>query len=216
MLQIPEKRLENAMIALIGLDMGEGVEEVSEAALNLLRRERRQREKEARGPLRGQATVVEVNAAEASTNNAPVGVPHASPRDAQATRNRGPIPARYPRTVRDAAVQTDDPMLSPAPTWEELRAGLERARVLDQMAHRMRAEAFEALECYAGMTAEPHSEAAYWRKLAAAKAQETEHLVAWRAERPSLVRLCNRCTRASASAVPRTSPGVLHASTPAT
>ena len=53
MLRIPEKALENAMIALIGLDMGEDVEEVAEAALSLLRRERPQREKEARGPLRG-------------------------------------------------------------------------------------------------------------------------------------------------------------------
>ena len=126
---------------------------------------------------------IEVNAAEASTTNAHVGVPHVLPQDAQVTRHRGPIPAEYPKTVRDAAVQTDDPVQLPAPTWEELRAGLERARALDQTAHRMRAEAFEALERYAGMTAEPHPEAAYWRKLATAKADETEHLVAWRAER---------------------------------
>ena len=33
------------------------------------------------------------------------------------------------------------------------------------------------------MTADAHPEAAYWRKLAVAKAEETEHLVAWRAER---------------------------------
>ena len=129
MLRIPEKTLENAMIALIGLDMGEGVEEITEAALSLLRRERRQREKEARGPLRGQATVVEVNAVEAATTNAAVGVPHVSPRDALATHHRGPIPAYYPRTVKDAAVQMEDPVLPPAPTWEELRAGLERARL---------------------------------------------------------------------------------------
>ena len=58
MLQILEKTLENAMIALIGLDMGEGVGKVAEAAVNLLRRERRQQEKQARGPLRGQATVL--------------------------------------------------------------------------------------------------------------------------------------------------------------
>ena len=81
--------------------------------------------------------------------------------------------------MKDATVQTDDPVLPPTPTWEELRAGLERARALDQTAHRMRAE---ALECYAGITAEPNPETAYWRKLAAAKAEETEHLVAWRAE----------------------------------
>ena len=77
MLRIPEKTLENAMIALIGLDMGEGVEQVAEAALTLLRRERRQREKDARGPPRGKATLVEANAAEAAKTNAPVGVPYA-------------------------------------------------------------------------------------------------------------------------------------------
>ena len=183
MLRIPEKALENAMIALIGLNRGEEVEEVAEAALTLLRRQRRQRERDARGPPRGTATVEEANAAEAAPANAPTGVPYGSPRDLLATRPRGPIPAGYARMVRDAAVQADDPAMPPAPTWPELRAGLEQARALDQMAHRMRTEAFEALERYTGMTAEPHPEAAYWRRLAAAKAEETEHLVSWRAER---------------------------------
>ena len=139
MLRIPEETLENTMTALIGLDMGEGVEEVAEAALSLLRC---QREKEARGPLRGQATVVEVDAAEAATANAPVGVPHVSLREALATYHRRPTPAGYPRTVKDAAVQTSDSVLPPTPTWEELHAGLERVRALDQTAHPMRAEAF--------------------------------------------------------------------------
>ena len=161
MLQIAEKTLENAMIALIGLDMGEGVEEVPEAVLTLLRRERRQREKNARGPLRGKATLVEANASEAVKTNAPVGVPHGLPRDLLATRPKGPIPAGYSPVVRDAAVQTDDPVPPPMPTWEELRAGLERARALDQTANRVRTETFEALERYAGMTAEPHLEVAY-------------------------------------------------------
>ena len=79
MLRIPEETFENVMVALIGLDMDGGVEEVAEAALTLLRRERRQREKEARGPLRGQATIVEATATEAAATNAPVGVPHSSP-----------------------------------------------------------------------------------------------------------------------------------------
>ena len=171
------------MIALIGLDRGEGAEEVAEAALALLRRERRQREKDARGPPRGKATLAEVNATEVVPNGAPVGVPHVSPRDLLATRPRGAIPAGYARMVTDAAVQTDDPVLPPEPTWEELRAGLERARALDQTANRVRAEAFEALDRYAGTTAQPHPEAAYWRKLATAKAEEAEHLVSWRAER---------------------------------
>ena len=85
--------------------------------------------------------------------------------------------------IRDAAVQTDDPVLSPAPTWEELRASLERARALDQTAHQVRTKAFEALEHNVEMTAEPHPEAAHWRKLAVAKAEETEHLISWKAER---------------------------------
>ena len=183
MLQIPQKTLENAMIALIGLDMGEGVDEVHEAVLTLLHWEHRQREKDARGPPGGKATLVEANAKEAAKTNAPVGVPHGSPRNLLATRPKGPIPAGYAPVVRDAAVQTDDPVLPPVPTWEELRAGLERARSLDQAANRVRTEAFETLERYAGMAAEPHPEAAYWRKPAVAKAEETEHLIAWRAER---------------------------------
>ena len=183
MLQIPERTLENAMIALICLDMGEGVEKVAEAALNLLRRGRRQREKEAQGPLRGQATVVEVNAAEASTNNAPVGVPRASPRDAQATRHRGSIPAGYSRTVKDAAVQTEAHHLPIETTWDELRDRLVNARALDLAATRARSEVFEALDRYVKTCAEPHPEATYWRRLAAAKRKEVDHLVAWRAER---------------------------------
>ena len=84
-----------------------------------------------------------------------------SSRDLLATRTKGPIPAGYSRMVRDAAVKTDDPVMPPAPTWPELRAGMERACALDQTANRIRTEAFEAIERYAGMTAEPHPEAAY-------------------------------------------------------
>ena len=126
---------------------------------------------------------MEVSVAEAVPTDSPVGVHHVSPRDLLATRPRGRIPAGYFQMVTNAAVQTDDPVLPPAPTWEELRIGLERARALDQTANRVRAEAFEALERYAGITAEPHPEAAYWRKLATAKAEEAEHVVSWRAER---------------------------------
>ena len=162
------------MIALIGLDRGEGVEEVAEAALTFLRRERRQRERNALGPPQRKATLVEVSVAEAVPTDSPVGMPHVSPRVLLATRPRGPIPAGYSRMVTDAAVQTDDPVL---PTWEELRTGLERARALDQTANRVRAEAFEALKRYAVTTAEPHPEAAYWRKLATAKAEEAGGLL---------------------------------------
>ena len=167
MLRIPEKTLENAMIALIGLDMGEGVEEVAEAAFTLLHRERRQRERDARGLPREKATLAEANAAEAAKANAPVGVPHGPPEDLLETRPKGPIPAGYAPIVRDAAVQTDDPVLPPSSTWEELRAGLKRARALDQTANRVRTEAFEALERYAGMTADPHAEGRTTRSPAA-------------------------------------------------
>ena len=126
MLQIPEKTLENATIALIGLDMGEGVEEVAEAALTLLRRERRQREEGARWLPQGKATLAEANAAEAAKANAPVGVRHGPPQVLLETRHKGPIPAGYVPIVRDAAIQTDDPVLPPAPTWKELRSNAMR------------------------------------------------------------------------------------------
>ena len=76
MLQIPEETFENAMATPSGLAMDEGVEEVVEAALSLLRR---QREKEVRGPLRGQAIVTEVHAEEAATATHPSECPTSRP-----------------------------------------------------------------------------------------------------------------------------------------
>ena len=57
------------------------------------------------------------------------------------------------------------------------------ARVLDLAATPARSEVFEALDRYAETCAEPHPEAAYWRRLAVAKREEADHLVAWRAKR---------------------------------
>ena len=114
--------------------------------------------------------------------NAPVGMPHVSPQDALATRHRGPIPAGYPRTVKDVAVQTEA-LLPIEPTWDELRDGLVNARALDLAATRARSEVLEALDRYAETCAEPHPEATYWRRMATAKREEVDHLVAWRAER---------------------------------
>ena len=105
---------------------------------------------------------MEVNAAEAPTTNAPVGVPHVSPRDVLATCHRSPIPAGYSWTVKAAAAQTEAHHMPIEPTWDELRDGLVNARALDLAATRAHSEIFEALDCYAETCAVPHPEAAYW------------------------------------------------------
>ena len=61
------------------------------------------------------------------------------------------------------------PLLSIELTWDELRYGLVNARALDLAATRARSEVFDALNHYAETCVEPHPEAAYWRRLAAAK-----------------------------------------------
>ena len=88
---------------------------------------------------------------------------------------QGPHPGWLPVDDEGRAVQAEVPLLPLEPTWDELRDGLVNARALDLATTRARAEVFEALE--------PHPEVAYWRRLAAAKREEADHLVAWRAER---------------------------------
>ena len=85
--------------------------------------------------------------------------------------------------MNDAAVQTVAHHLPIEPTWDDLRVGLVNARALNLAATRARSEIFEALDRYVETCAEPHPEAAYWRRLSAAKREEADHLVAWRAER---------------------------------
>ena len=189
MLRLREDALEEAMVALMELSLGDAVHGVATAVTYLVSEQRREREEAALHQLRHADAIQELGEGTTEEASASVGVPQEAPHPEPLAPPAGPIPlgatprTREARTARDASTQTGLSEVAADPTWEEVRSLLIQVRSLDSGARTMRDGAFEALERYSAFHPEPNAAVDVWRRRVAAKLEEVAHLEQWLAER---------------------------------
>ena len=105
MLQIPEEVMEEALSALMNLELGDAVDGVAMAAAHLLSELRRARDEEDRELLREQPTILELSIDEEEDDEEKLAAPPAAA-----------IPLGYPRETNEAATQAGPAALAEDPS----------------------------------------------------------------------------------------------------
>ena len=143
MLQIPEDALERVFAALIGLDLGIGIEGTAMAALHLLGQHQETKEQRAREEAQASAIIEELKEGQGDVaRGSSPGIPVSSPRDSLKEPPAGPIPAPYVarRAVEgvNVACQTEETIPGDGSTWDEMAGALESLRNQDEEARAQR------------------------------------------------------------------------------
>ena len=192
MLQVPEEVVEEVMVALMRLGLGDAVDGVALAAVHLMSERRRAREQEARAQLEDQAAIEEIDDEGEGEACALPCLPPPAPQPEPIPVLRQPIPLgaapgeaapEEPRRVRDASSQTGLSDLPARPTWPEVEALLQQAKDLDTLSLAVQAEGFAAFDDYLARHPDPNPILDSWRSRVAMKRELDAHVEEWVVER---------------------------------